>query len=57
MFEDNGTHVLPLGEKNGPPSPLICIAEIASDYHEINCHQNGIMIDIFVFKRNINFWN
>ena len=35
MFEDNGTHVLLLGEKNVPPSPLICMPEIASTSHEI----------------------
>ena len=36
MFEDNGTHVLLLGENNVPPSPLICMVEIASASHEIN---------------------
>ena len=35
MFEDNGTQVLLLGEKNVPHSPLICMAEIASISREI----------------------
>ena len=36
MFEDMGTHVLLLGERNVLSSPLICMAEIASTSHEIN---------------------
>ena len=28
MFDDNGKHVLLLGEKNIPLSPLICMAEL-----------------------------
>ena len=30
MFEDKGTHVLLLGERNVPPSPLICMVELTS---------------------------
>ena len=30
MFDDNGTHVLLLGEKNVLLSPLICMVELAS---------------------------
>ena len=35
MFEVNGTHVLLLGEKNVPSSPLICTAELLSSFDEI----------------------
>ena len=35
MFEINGTHVLLLGEKNVPSSPLICTAELSSSFDEI----------------------
>ena len=35
MFEVNGTHVLLLGEKNVPSSPLICTAELSSSFDEI----------------------
>ena len=35
MFEDNGTHVKLLIEKNVPPSPLICMTEITSYSNEI----------------------
>ena len=35
MFDDNGIHVLLLGEKNVPPSPLICTAKISKLSNEI----------------------
>ena len=35
MFDDNSTHVLLLGERNVPPSPLICMAKLASTSNEI----------------------
>ena len=36
MFVDNETHVLLLGEKNEPTSPLICTAKVDSLSIEIN---------------------
>ena len=36
MYEDNGTHVLLLGEKNVPSSPLIRMAKITSNSNEID---------------------
>ena len=35
MFDDNGKHVLLLGEKNIPLSPLICMAELTSSFDAI----------------------
>ena len=35
MFDVNGKHVLLLGEKHIPPSPLICMAELTSKSDEI----------------------
>ena len=35
MLDDNGKHVLLLGEKHVPPSPLIYMAELTSISHEI----------------------
>ena len=36
VLNDNGTHILLLGEKNVPPSPLICTTEIVSLSSEID---------------------
>ena len=35
MFDVNGKHVLLLGEKHIPPSPLICMAELTSKSDEV----------------------
>ena len=36
MFDHNGTHVLLLGKKNVPSSPLICTTEMVSLSSEID---------------------